>query len=131
MINKELHLRNITLEDKMKEMNNDLEKLKLENQELVIENYSLKKRAVPQEQSIRYLYILHTDTGYRLSGDSNTKFTNDMIFAKYQFSASMNYRKCFSNLCYNRYYHFDQETLNEIIDLINAYDPIVLIKPNI
>ena len=123
MYNEELHLRNITLEDKMKEMNDNLEKLRLENQ-------LLKKRTVPEEESIRYLYILRTKTGFRLSGDSNTKFSNKSIYAKYQFSASMNYRKCFNNLCDNQYYHFNRYNLNEITERIESYDPIILIKPN-
>ena len=130
LTNKELHLRNITLEEKVKEMNNNLEKLTLEKEILSNENQLLKKRVVPEEESVRYLYILRTKTGYRLSGDSNTKFPSKSIYAKYQFSASMNYRKCFNSLCNNQYYHFKKSKLNEIIQRIQSYDPIVLINPD-
>ena len=136
MMNEELHLRNITLENKMKEMNINIEKLKIEKEVLTNENLSkqkiiddLKTRSVPKEECVRYLYILKTDTGFRLSGDSNTRFPSRIIYAKYQFSASMNYRKCFTNLCNNQYYHFDENKLEEIIDLIQSYDPIVIINP--
>ena len=90
MINEEIKLRNITIEAKLKEMKETLEKLRLtnkelteKNEELVKENKNLsdklvkgndeikdlKHRSVPKKQSIRYLTILYDEDGYKLYDD--------------------------------------------------------------
>ena len=140
-------------------MEEKLEKLKLANEELVNENNDLndklikedneikemnekllkndnklkdlKHRCVPKIQSIRYLTILYADDLYKLSANSTTQFDDNLIFAQYQFGASMNYKRALKFECDKAAYYFSKSCLPHILNIINDFNPIVIIPPKL
>ena len=145
MTDEEIKLRNISIEDKLKEMEENLEKLKITNKELLQENTEinekllkngnklkgLKYRCVPKSQSIRYLTILYAGDLYKLSANSTTQFDDNLIFAQYQFGASMNYKRALKFECDKVDYNFSKDCLPHILNIINDFNPIVTIPPKL
>ena len=102
------------------------------NDKLVKENNEikdLKTRCVPKNYSRRYLTILYAGDLYKLSANSTTQIKDNLIFAQYQFGASMNYKRALKFECDKVDYYFSKECLPHILDVINSYDPIVIIPP--
>ena len=84
--------------------------------------------------SIRYLTIILTGIGFKLVGHYHiirAKYSKPSVFARYQFNNPIDYRNCFNSLCDNHYFYFNQENLEEVIERIHSYDPIILLNPRI
>lgn len=124
LINERSHLKNISFEENMKEIN---EKLTAEINDLKSENISLKSDlsnlAVPENNCDKILSIVKKDEKYILSADSQ-KYKNN-YFYQFIFPASMNVKQIVKKEFGT--YEFDKDDLTDVINFIFSKEPKLVI----